>query len=162
MNPRRVSLHDFVPEGRRGRQWRASDLPDDVVYVGRPSKWGNPFPVNGPWITWAAVALGYRADKEGRRRAAVALHRAWMTGQPIVRGDRTDGPGELEYSSGRVASIDDAISGFAAMASSMYEAPTLPAERPELKELRGKRLACHCPADDGLPCHTDVLLELGA
>lgn len=33
-----------------------------------------------------------------------------------------------------------------------------PYEKPPLKPLRGKNLACWCPLDQ--PCHADVLLEL--
>lgn len=56
MKPQRI-------QRKRTKGWR---MPPDAVYVGRPSRWGN------PWSTWPgankAVAL------------AVALYRLWVTG----------------------------------------------------------------------------------
>jgi hypothetical protein len=33
---------------RRTKGWR---MPDGAVYVGRPSKWGNPYVIRGRWVT---------------------------------------------------------------------------------------------------------------
>jgi|GEM_PF-614211 len=41
-------------------------LPPGSVYVGRPSRWGNPFSI----------------QSHGTREAAIAAHRAWLWGQP--------------------------------------------------------------------------------
>ncbi len=76
---------------KRTKGWR---MPEGAVYVGRPSKWGNPFAV----------------------------------GDDIAGLDAT---------------------GFFAE----FVAPKL-----DLRELRGKDLACWCRLDQ--PCHADVLLEL--
>jgi hypothetical protein len=40
--------------------------PKDAVYVGRGSKWGNPF----------------RIGQHGDREAVIAMHRAWLCDQP--------------------------------------------------------------------------------
>lgn len=132
--------------------------PEGAVYVGRPSKWGNPFPLDGPWITWTAVGLGYMGDKNGRRDAAVALYRGWMTAEPIV-ASIVDDPrgGHIEFSGGAVVSLDQHCRGIALGASTFYDAPSIP-ERPDPTELAGKDLMCWCGV--GLPCHADVLLEL--
>jgi hypothetical protein len=150
--PERIQL-------RRTKGWRK---PEGAIYVGRPSPYGNPFPVDSDWMTWMAIAIGFRADKDGRRQAAVALHRAWITKggvrlreyAPIQNGEY-DG-GALEFGDGSVVSMADHVAGIATWGASLYEAPTLP-ERPDLEPLRGHDLACWCPPG---PCHADVLLEL--
>jgi len=38
----------------------------DAVYIGRPSKWGNPFVIG----------------KDGTREEVIAKHRAWLLAQP--------------------------------------------------------------------------------
>lgn len=44
---------------KRSKGWR---LPADAVYVGRPSRWGNPF----------------KLGRDGDRAACMAQHRAWI------------------------------------------------------------------------------------
>jgi len=145
---------------RRTKGWRK---PERAVVVARPTKWGNPFPVDGSWITWTAVSIGFRADPAGRRRAAVALHRAWLTGEALrLRGFAPiQGveyvAGSLEFHDGTVVSIADHAAYLAIFGARTSEQPTLP-ERPALDDLRGRDLACWCPLDQ--PCHADVLLEL--
>ena len=125
---------------QRTKGWR---MPEGAVYVGRPSPWGNPWPIDHAAMPWVAVLLGLRGDAEGRRAAAVALHRAWITDTL-----------PLGVSGGGIET------GFASNAATMYlrdfELPT----KPDLAPLRGKDLACWCPLDQ--PCHADVLLELAA
>lgn len=41
---------------------RTDAIPPDAVYVGRPSKWGNP----------------YRAGRDGTREEVIAKHRRWV------------------------------------------------------------------------------------
>ncbi len=156
---------------KRTKGWR---LPPGAVIVSRPSLWGNPFPVSGDWIMWTAVALGYRGDAPGRRAAAVALHRSWMTREPTARGPLwRHGGSTVEYASGRVVGIGGIVEGFTAMMSDMASPLAIP-ERPSLDFLRGHDLACWCKTcdehHDGLslgtsctacaPCHADTLLEL--
>lgn len=143
------------------RRTKGYRKPEGAVVVARPSKWGNPFPLKGPWITWAAVGLGYHGDEIGRRNAAVALHRAWLTGTPIGRPVTQDGP-SLEFGDGSVVSMDDHVRSIALAAAGPIT--FLPPRVPTLTELRGKDLACWCPLEDDagnrVPCHADVLLEL--
>lgn len=145
---------------RRARGWRK---PEGAVVVARPSKWGNPFPLDGSWITWTAVSIGLRADKAGRRQAAVALHRAWLTDEALrlrgfapIQGVEYDA-GSLEFQDGQVVSIADHVAYLAIFGARTCDQPTLP-DRPSLDDLRGKDLCCWCPLD--LPCHAEVLLEL--
>jgi len=152
---------------RRTPGWR---MPEGAVHVGRPSPWGNPFPLTGEWIMWTAVSLGFRADAAGRREAAVTLHRAWMTGSlPLRTGHRErGGVGAIEYSSGLVAPIDAVVHGLAARMATVVDLPGRLADLggpPDLAPLRGATaLACWCALVDAegrpVPCHADALIEL--
>ena len=145
--PKRIQM-------RRAKGWRK---PEGAVYVGRPSPWGNPFSTNGDWIVWMAVGLGLKAHKAGRRQAAVALHRAWLTGEAIGRESREDG-GALVFGDRTTVSLHDHACNIALGAASLYEQPAIPAARPDLTPLRGHDLACWCPLDQ--PCHADAILAL--
>lgn len=116
-------------------------MPENAVYVGRPSPWGNPWRADHDAMPWLAVLFGLRGDAAGCRQAAVTLHRAWITDALPVQSDG----GGLE-------------TAFAANAAAMYLRDfTLP-PKPDLEPLRGRDLVCWCPLDQ--PCHADVLLEL--
>lgn len=98
--PRRI-------QRKRTRGWK---MPPNTVYVGRPTKWGNPLDVNlVVGRTLADVMQFYR-----------------------------------EY-------ITEAIRNYNPSCTQQYRGLNI-------KELRGKDLACWCPLDR--PCHADVLLEL--
>jgi hypothetical protein len=131
--------------------------PPDVRRIDRRTPYGNPFRLDDPWLTWVSVALGYRADAPGRRVAALALYRAWMTGDPIVQGAHEGGQGgSIEFTSGRIVTMTDHVEGLARAFSSLYPAPVLPPV-PDLEPLRGFRLACW---DAPLACHGDVIAEI--
>ncbi|HKY58355.1 MAG TPA: DUF4326 domain-containing protein [Aeromicrobium sp.] len=115
---------------KRTKGWR---MPEGAVYVGRPSRWGNPFTVmNGHrqgWLVWddrdrLGMAPGYTTSngfiasfrtKEEAQAEAVKRYRRWIKGAAARIADLTP-------------------------------------------ELAGRDLACWCPLDQ--PCHADVLLEL--
>lgn len=145
---------------RRTKGWRK---PESAIVVARPGPYGNPFPIDDIWMTWTAVGLGYQGDKTGRRTAAVALYRAWITNQPVELGPLAVADGEqwpaggyIEFSDGSSTSMRDHVTGLARGFAGLFPSPTIP-ERPDLSALRGKDLACWCPPG---PCHADVLLEL--
>lgn len=85
---------------KRTKGWK---MPPGVVYVGRPTKWGNPFKV-----------------------------------------------GVFDDGWGKVLTAQDCVEA--------YEAWLNSGEFGDVRELRGKDLACFCPLDQ--PCHADVLLRL--
>ncbi len=60
---------------RRAAGWR---MPEGAVYVGRPTRWGNPFPHNGTAASRAEVVAAYRdlVDTDPALRAAVRRHLA--------------------------------------------------------------------------------------
>ena len=136
MNPQRI-------QRQRAKGWR---MPDNTVYVGRGSMWGNPF----------AVLFGQRADTLGvmsdlnvvdiRSGEVIAFHcltkaealsRAAFQFDCLIRG---------------------AVDGHPLRQATLDVEPDFAALADHLHELRGKNLACWCPLDQ--PCHADVLLEL--
>lgn len=120
MQPRRVQR-----ERRRG--WR---MPANTVYVGRPTRWGNPWSVQGYWDA------GNSGDATVAAKVCVDLFRAWLT--------RTRSSWNGEVPSLEVGTLPG-VPGTGRMP-------------PDLSPLRGKNLACWCPLDQ--PCHADVLLEM--
>jgi hypothetical protein len=118
---------------RRVKGWK---MPPNTVYVGRPTKWGNPWSVGSHTLT--------PAGKTKSLRKIVRLYRAWMVGTFTERaiekiiGDGTKVPKQPM--------------------AMLHWLMVRGALRNQLSELRGKDLACFCPLDQ--PCHADVLLEL--
>jgi hypothetical protein len=109
-------------------------MPPNTVYVGRPSKWGNPFKILpwsdsepkgflyyrcvnrtilDPWIIYDHTGLYDEKD-------LIYFYEMWITGK-----------------------LTDEIG--------------LP-EVPDIYELKGKDLCCWCPLDQ--PCHADVIIKL--
>lgn len=136
-------------------------MPAGAIYVGRPTVWGNPFPIDGEWITGAARAFGYPTGPAFLRGTAVALYRWWLTGDEPIQG--------LEGTTGYRVLLTEGHNGGAAWLEGT-EVIDLP-PRPRLTQLRGRDLACWCPVDGWSgdvystgallqPCHADVLLEL--
>jgi hypothetical protein len=99
---------------RRVTGWRK---PAGAVYVGRPTKWGNPFPMQY-WL------------RHGYSRAHAA--------EIVVENFRRCLLEDDEPNDGNYAEAMAVI-------------------RRDIRQLRGKDLACWCPL--GSPCHADVLLE---
>lgn len=143
----------------RKKGWR---MPEGAIYVGRPSRWGNPFPWKGGWITWSAVAAGFRADLPGRRAASLFFYRGWLGLQADHGTDIPLSADVLLLSNGSEVSTSDWCRMLAArFANSLYgeeiKVPAAP-NHEEIKEaLRGRDLCCWCPPG---PCHADVLLEI--
>jgi hypothetical protein len=120
----------------RTKGWR---MPDGAIYVGRPTRWGNPFsaiPHHAIGPTWSAAT------------AAVL--------QASVRRNRDDEVGYI--SSSRTDLRGDVVHLFRILCE--VRARDLPKQEMDawLHPLRGRDLACWCPLDQ--PCHADVLLEL--
>jgi hypothetical protein len=105
---------------KRIKGWR---MPENTVYVGRGTKWGNPLRVikeAGDWVVLDIEGNYWgRAYNENEKPAAIAkaieAYSGWIDGKI--------GLGKLD-----------------------------------IKELKGKNLACFCK--EGEPCHADVLLKL--
>ena len=108
---------------KRTKGWR---MPDGAVYVGRPTKWGNPFSIGGYFTV-------------GNGRGKIGF--AWL--QAL----------SFEYADSNFALIETAK-----QAVDYYRRYVTNYPPRDIKELRGKDLACWCALDQ--PCHADVLLEI--
>jgi hypothetical protein len=116
--PRRI-------QRKRTRGWR---VPANTVYVGRPTRWGNP-----AQIVDVSRALTWAGERAWRVRSDVG---AWISEDLATKAEAQAVAVEWYY---------DAI-----------VVPTLRYEPGWLEPLRGMNLACWCPV--GAPCHADVLL----
>jgi len=123
--------------GPRRIQWRARRKgwrkPPNTVFVGRPTRWGNPFRV-------------FKGDRDNER--AVAEFRAWLAGEIPITVYRTDryrtmAEQQQAWLDGEIPELDH----------------TAPPTMAQIRQhLAGKDLGCWCRLDQ--PCHADVLAEL--
>ena len=134
---------------KRTKGWR---MPENTVYVGRGSKWGNPFILNdrsGLAREPAIHTPGKPWEYEGRISAAGMRHNYFHPGGKIT-------PVTVRYMTREEVVL-------------CYRVYVTGGEWPcdwkrssqvsEIRaELRGKNLACWCRLDQ--PCHGDVLLEI--
>lgn len=121
--PRRV-------QRQRTKGWR---MPENTVYVGRGTKWGNPYRMG-------------RAGQDG-----------WCVQLPDDGGTTVGfGPHVCPGGTTRLAAAQEAVRLYAETEVE-YELGSL--TRADIRtELAGKNLSCWCPLDQ--PCHADVLLEV--
>lgn len=130
---------------KRTEGWRA---PEGAVYVGRGSKWGNPFRVwlcncCGYWDVMDDNGVGYHIDH------AVARGDKPTTG--IVLDPTPMARGEAQ----RLEAVAHAVELY----TQDIEWGTAAFTADEVREeLAGRDLMCWCALD--APCHADVLLEL--
>lgn len=163
-----------MPKRIQRQRTKGWTMPVDAVYVGRPSVYGNPWPISGDMQPWLALALGFRGDEAGRRESAVRAFRWWIAepGAPFPVKSATPGPGDIEYESGVTRHIADLPVAMGVLMLSRGGPIGVPPP-PALAPLRGRDLVCWCglcelhrsglPAgaicNDCPPCHADVLLE---
>ncbi|MDU0348316.1 DUF4326 domain-containing protein [Actinomyces sp. MRS3W] len=129
MSPRRI-------QRRRTRGWR---MPNDVVYVGRGSRWGNQF----------IVGRTYLISTFGRALEHIGFHQQ-IDPQPFTPTSRAD-------------VVEMYLAWFQGnLVVPLYEpySRTIPRQEDIQADLMGRDLACWCPLDE--PCHADVLLALAA
>lgn len=120
---------------RRTKGWR---LPPNTVYVGRPTKWGNPIRITVE-----------RTQRGGR------VYR--------VHGSPTDVNGGPCYVFAETAH-NFAVRFFRWDMANHRFGTAYPSVNEIRRELAGRDLACWCPLEDErgnpVPCHADVLLEI--
>lgn len=119
---------------RRTKGWR---MLDGAIYVGRPTRWGNPFVVGEGTVSVAGPMRGADAgcyDPVEVRWYDLTL-RDGITATEAVQ----------LYRMGLVGSLEDGHPDFDEL-------------RTALAKLAGHDLVCWCPLDQ--PCHADVLLDL--
>ena len=121
MSPKRI-------QRRRVKGWR---MPDGAVYVGRPTRWGNPARIERYgsqfWIPYYGDEEVYELDHTPNKFDTMREARAEA-----------------------VTLFTDAMANF--------EADSGPWYGDFIRPLKGLDLACWCPLDQ--PCHADVLLKL--
>lgn len=112
---------------KRTKGWK---MPPNTVYVGRPSRFGNPF--------WHLAKFGSVEDSLIAYRMAV---------------DGIWDPSRLKHVSDGALHV--ACQDFAEFTKTFKLANV----REDIRSnLRGRDLACWCPLDQ--PCHADILLEI--
>lgn len=124
---------------KRTKGWQ---MPEGAVYVGRGSRWGNPFrPVRDGGFQWiedghgnASARLTCSTDREGLRKELMADCAS------AFESAMESGPDSSYWWFG-------SHSDFIRMNLAL-----------QAGDLHGKDLACWCPLDQ--PCHADVLLKL--
>ena len=134
-----------IPQRIQRKRTKGWKMPPNTVYVGRPSKWGNPFNFSAPDYCWNALALGCLGDRKGRREASVKAYRQWIC-DPRGRVEAMEFGLVIEGKGQQIPIGPRAKAGLA---------PSIEDLR---RELGGKNLACWCSLDQ--PCHADVLLEI--
>lgn len=139
---------------KRTKGWR---MPEGAVYVGRGSKWGNPF---GPLRTPRALARvpavdhpGHEWEYEDRISAAGMRHDYFHPNGRIIRCD-------IRYMTAAevVDCYRELIAGEGRWPIDFKNSGRHYPHVKDVGELRGRDLVCWCPLDQ--PCHADVLLEL--
>lgn len=134
-------------------------MPDNTVYVGRPTRWGNPF--------------AYRERMGGLVRYQPSTPDVWeFEGRISAHGMQHDyyhPDGHITCYMVRWATRDEIVELFrrTVLAPDRGMIGASPSRGGHFlkvgvedirRELAGKNLACWCPAAQ--PCHADVLLEL--
>ena len=75
---------------KRTRGWR---MPEGAVYVGRGSRWGNPF----RWESPSAIAALERGEQEaGRRAIGIEIEERWCEATAKRLDDFVPGPREQQ------------------------------------------------------------------
>ena len=138
---------------KRTAGWR---MPEGAVYVGRPSKWGNPFKVgdrNALMRFPGAIDTDAASEYEGRISADGMDHDYHHPG------------GRVTYCKVRYMTASECVDHFRLLLMDDYSPSMLsagfrwrPDRFPDIQMLRGHDLACWCPLD--VPCHADVLLKV--
>lgn len=131
---------------RRTKGWR---MPDNTVYVGRGSKWGNPYALGETQIRMPALD-GKDWELEGRLYKTSGQENAFCHGDGTITWHQVENATREQC----VELFREYITG------EPYRKPYRYASQVEAvrEALAGKNLACWCPLDQ--PCHADVLLEL--
>lgn len=145
---------------RRTAGWR---LPAGAIYVGRPSKWGNPFQDRDEsrgLVRFGPKHLerfGREWDYEGRCSGPDTSHHLWFSKDDVVE-TYVRWATRAELVELFRLTLTDPTPGMRdayPSAGGRFLKVTVEDIR---RDLAGKDLACWCPI--GKPCHADVLMEI--
>lgn len=145
---------------QRAKGWR---MPDGAVYVGRPTRWGNPFAYRD--LSRGLVRFGPKHlerfgrewDYEGRCSGHGISHDMWFSADDIVETYVRWATREEIVELFRLTLADPTPGMQWAYPSCGGRFLTVAVDDIR-RELAGKDLACWCRLDQ--PCHADVLLEI--
>jgi hypothetical protein len=128
-----------MPERIQRKRTKGWKKPEGAVYVGRGSRYGNPF----------KIGAGHRT--RGMLDSPSPIDGPYLPG---VYATRDVMGNEVTYEAKPVADAAEAIDLFKRHYSDNWKwlFPNL------ARDLRGRDLMCWCPIDQ--PCHADVLLEI--
>lgn len=144
MSPKRI-------QRRRTKGWR---MPEGAIYVGRGTKWGNPYAVGKAQMRHPRIDGTDGWEYEGR------LHKLSGERVPFYHSD-----GRITWHDIRDATPAEVVDLYRAWLPGELRRGRLAmrcgrqvVEPYDLDELRGRDMACWCPLDQ--PCHADVLLHI--
>lgn len=147
-----------APQRIQRKRTKGWTMPEGAVYVGRPTKWGNPFPFREPWgLVRTFPANPGVIEYESRISADGNRHDMHMPGGEIILCNvRYATRAELVTLYRRTLLSPDRgmLMGYPSR-KGHYAKVTVADIRGELE---GRDLACWCPLSE--PCHADVLLDL--
>jgi len=142
---------------KRIKGWR---MPEGAVYVGRGSKWGNPYRIGDAQLRFPRQDGTESWQFEGRLHKRSGEKHAFHHGDFTVnaRGDKVY---RITWHEVRDATREECVAMFREEVTGELDMLEY-RHKSRVDEIRaalaGKDLACWCPLDQ--PCHADVLLEL--
>lgn len=142
---------------KRTKGWR---MPEGAVYVGRGSRWGNPYRIGDAQLRFPRVDGTESWQFEGRLHKRSGEKHAFHHGDYTIRPDGSK-LYRVTWHDVRDATREECVSMFREYVTGepdMLEYRHKSRAEEIRAELAGKDLACWCPLDK--PCHADVLLEL--
>lgn len=142
---------------KRTKGWR---MPEGAVYVGRGSKWGNPYRIGDAQLRFPRMDGTESWQFEGRLHKTSGERHAFHHSDYTVNA-RGDIIYRVTWHDVRDATREECVGLFREYVTGqpdMLEYRHKPRVDELRAELAGKDLACWCPLDQ--PCHADVLLEL--
>jgi hypothetical protein len=140
--------------------WKA---PEGAVYVGRPSRWGNPFVYRDRGRGLIRYGpkhherFGRSWDYEGRISAAGVSHHMWFSADDIVETYVRWASRQEVVELYRLTLTEPTPGMLAAYPSRQGRFAKVDLDEIR-RELAGRDLMCWCPLSQ--PCHADVLLEI--
>lgn len=145
---------------QRAKGWR---MPEGTVYVGRPTRWGNPFQYRNEsrgLVRFGPKHLerfGRAWDYEGRISRHGASHDMWFSADDIVKTNVRWATREELVELFRLTLTKPTLGMHGASPSRGGRFLEVTVEDIR-RELAGRDLACWCRLDQ--PCHADVLLAI--
>ncbi|MFE3052314.1 DUF4326 domain-containing protein [Nocardia sp. NPDC059239] len=142
---------------KRTAGWRS---PEGAVYVGRPTKWGNPFTLGGSngLACVPGAVTGADWEYEDRISAAGMRHDYFHGGDRVTRCEIRNLTRAEAVALYREVLTRDAVHLRDARWIRLEHRGQPVTIEDVRTELAGRDLVCWCPLDQ--PCHADVLLKI--